>query len=70
MRRCSSEGDAAGNIEPVAWTHPYKGARVFYSSLGSSDDFASVPQFRTLLVNAVFWAMDRPGAGSPLKKCI
>jgi len=53
-------GAAAGNIEPVAWTHSYKGARVFYSSLGSSDDFASVPQFRTLLVNAMFWAMDRP----------
>lgn len=54
------KGSAAGNNEAVAWTHTYKGARVFYSSLGCADDFASVPQFRTLLVNAMFWAMDRP----------
>ncbi len=46
--------------EPVAWTHTYKGGRVFYSSLGCQDDFASVPQFRTMLINAIFWAMDRP----------
>jgi hypothetical protein len=54
------KGTIAGITEPVAWTHPYKGGRVFYSSLGSSDDFATAPQFTTMLVNAVFWAMDRP----------
>ena len=53
-------GSVADYREPVAWTHTYKGARVFYSSLGCPDDFASVPQFRTMLVNAIFWAMDRP----------
>jgi len=45
--------------EPVAWTNTYKKARVFYTSLGHPDDFRN-PQFRRLLINAVFWAMDRP----------
>lgn len=45
--------------EPVAWTNSYKGARVFYTSLGHPDDFKN-PQFRKMLINAVFWAMDKP----------
>ena len=44
--------------EPVAWTHRYKDSRVFYTSLGHLDDF-DAPSFRRLLVNAVFWAMNR-----------
>ena len=45
--------------EPVAWTNSYKKARAFYSSLGHPDDFDR-PQFCQLLINAVFWAMDKP----------
>ncbi len=45
--------------EPVAWTNRYKNARVFYTSLGHPDDFANFV-FRKLLVNAVFWALDKP----------
>jgi type 1 glutamine amidotransferase len=45
--------------EPVAWTNKYKNARIFYTSLGSIDDFDN-EIFRKLLVNAVFWALDRP----------
>ncbi len=47
--------------EPVAWTHRFgpANARVFYTSLGHPQDFAE-PQFRQLLVQAVFWALDRP----------
>lgn len=47
--------------EPVAWTHRYGpgDARVFYTSLGHPEDFAE-PRFRRLLVQAVFWALDRP----------
>ncbi len=45
--------------EPVAWTNVYKNGRVFYTSLGHPDDFAN-PQFRKLLINAVFWAMNKP----------
>ena len=52
-------GTTEGRTEPVAWTHSYQGGRVFYTELGHQDDF-SVPQFRALMVNAIFWAMDRP----------
>ncbi len=52
-------GSAGGVSEPVTWICEYKKARVFYSGLGHPDDFQQ-PQFRRLLVNAVFWAMDRP----------
>ena len=45
--------------EPVAWTNTYKGGRIFYTSLGSPADFEIVA-FRTLLRNAVLWALDRP----------
>ncbi len=44
--------------EPVAWTNRFKNSRVFYTSLGHPDDFKN-PQFRRLLVNAVFWAMSK-----------
>ena len=45
--------------EPVAWTNRYKRSRIFYTSLGHPDDFGN-PQFRKMLINAVFWAMDKP----------
>jgi nicotinamidase-related amidase/type 1 glutamine amidotransferase len=45
--------------EPVAWTNSYKNSRIFYTSLGHPDDFQN-SQFRRLLINAVFWAMDKP----------
>jgi len=44
--------------EPLAWTHSYKGGRIFYTSLGHPDDF-QLPQFKTLLKNAVLWAADK-----------
>ena len=45
--------------EPVAWINAKGPARVFYTSLGHPDDFAT-PAFRKLLLNAVLWALDRP----------
>lgn len=49
----------AGAIEPVSWTNwTSAGGRVFYTSLGHPEDFAIV-DFRRMLVNAVFWALDR-----------
>jgi type 1 glutamine amidotransferase len=46
--------------EPVAWTNTHSGAgRVFYTSLGHPDDF-KLPAFRRLLINAVFWALNKP----------
>jgi type 1 glutamine amidotransferase len=46
-------------VEPIAWVSTKDNRRVFYTSLGAPDDFA-LPQFRRLLLNGVFWAMDRP----------
>lgn len=45
--------------EPMAWTHRYHGARIFYTSLGDPGDFPSQP-FMQMMVNAVFWALDKP----------
>ncbi|MCS7304185.1 MAG: ThuA domain-containing protein [Thermoguttaceae bacterium] len=53
-------GQAGPHKEPVAWTRTYRGGRVFYTSLGHPDDFDHCPQFVRLLVQAVFWAMNRP----------
>ena len=44
--------------EPVAWTHQYKGARVFYTSLGHPDDFKE-ESFRNLLKNGIEWALQQ-----------
>jgi type 1 glutamine amidotransferase/nicotinamidase-related amidase len=44
--------------EFVAWTNVYKGGRIFYTSLGSPDDFADA-SFRRLLRNAIDWALER-----------
>ncbi len=42
---------------PVAWTRRHRhGGRVFYTSLGHPDDF-DLPDFRTLVLNAMRWAM-------------
>ncbi len=44
--------------EPVAWTHVGPGGgKVFYTSLGHPFDF-DVTDFRTMLRNAVYWAVE------------
>lgn len=50
--------DGRPEIEPVAWVNTANGRRVFYTSLGSVEDF-EVPQFRRLLRNGVLWALGR-----------
>jgi type 1 glutamine amidotransferase len=44
--------------EPMAWTHEYKGSRVFYTSLGHPQDFENAA-FRQMLINAVFWCLKK-----------
>ena len=51
-------GKCGEAVEPIAWTHCYRSGRVFYTSLGDANDFQS-PQFRELLANALFWAMEK-----------
>lgn len=48
----SSVSDAR---EPMTWTREYRGAKIFYSSLGCVDDFQHEP-FMRLLGNAICWA--------------
>jgi len=42
--------------EPVAWTHTYKSAKIFYTSLGHKTDFDN-PQFVRLMSNATRWSL-------------
>lgn len=45
--------------EPVAWTHNFKGSRIFYTSLGHPNDFKE-ESFRNLLRNAIEWTLQHP----------
>ncbi len=54
-------GRVDGQTEPVAWVNAAENRRVFYTSLGNPDDFA-LPAFRRLLLNAVFWSLNKPVA--------
>ena len=49
--------------EPLAWTTTYGQAKVFYTSLGSGKASFATPWFQRMLLNAVFWALDRPAPG-------
>ncbi|MBP9902352.1 MAG: ThuA domain-containing protein, partial [Verrucomicrobia bacterium] len=55
------DGVTASDREPVAWVREQHGGRVFYTSLGTPEDF-SQESFRRLLVNAIFWTTQRDEA--------
>lgn len=44
--------------QPVAWVKTYKGARVFFTTLGHPEDFFE-PSIRRLVVNGLLWALGR-----------
>ncbi len=48
-------GSIPKESEPVAWTREKDGRRVFYTSLGTPDDFQD-PNFVRLVVNGLSWA--------------
>ena len=52
-----------GPVEAVAWAYEQNGMRSFYTSLGHPGDF-QLPEFRLLLVNAVYWALRLATPGS------
>ena len=56
------EGESGA--EPVAWVNTANHRRVFYTSLGSPDDFKQA-FFRRLLLNSILWALDQPVAPAP-----
>lgn len=45
--------------EPVAWVNTAQDRRVFYTSLGSPDDF-QLPAFRRLFLNGILWSLHQP----------
>lgn len=52
--------DKPAQPNPVAWTwQTRQGARSFYTSMGHPEDFSCEP-FQRLVVNAIFWALQRP----------
>ncbi len=51
-------GTIPNEEEPIAWTRQYKGARIFYTSLGHQKDFEE-ENFLRLIGNAVLWASHR-----------
>jgi type 1 glutamine amidotransferase len=54
-------GSIPDHTEPLAWTRLHKGARIFYTSLGSTADFKN-PPFARLITNALFWTTQRDPA--------
>ncbi len=54
--------DGSTPAAPVAWVNSARPGRVFYTSLGSPEDFAN-PAFRALLVNACLWGLNLPVVG-------
>ena len=54
-------GESKAGTMPLAWTTLYgeKKARVLFGSFGTAEDLAN-PNVRRLIVQAVFWALDRP----------
>ena len=49
---------------PVAWTRTYKGARVFTTTMGCSQDLLN-ESFRRMIVNAVYWTLGMENKISP-----
>lgn len=52
---------------PVAWVVEKDGQKVFYTSLGKPEDF-NQKSFRTMLLNAIDWALEKPETGSIAQK--
>jgi type 1 glutamine amidotransferase len=54
-------GQAEGHsgTEPIAWVNTANHRRVFYTSLGSRDDFKQT-FFRRLLLNGILWTLEKP----------
>ena len=51
---------------PATWVHEHRGGRVFYSTMGSPEDFLN-ENFCRLLVNAIYWTARRESP-APLQR--
>ncbi len=62
--------DKIAEPNPIAWTWRTKqGARSFYTSMGHPEDF-QVESFQRLVVNAIFWGLNKPPPAWPGKLAI
>jgi nicotinamidase-related amidase len=59
-RRFHINPDKPEPPQPVAWTNDYRGARIFSTSMGSDQAAFTQNWYRQMLINAIFWALDRP----------
>jgi uncharacterized protein len=50
---------ATQNVHPLAWTHDYKGVRVFGTTLGHGNATWDDPVYQELLVRGFKWALGR-----------
>ncbi len=50
--------DNSSEVQPVALANTTGNRRVFYTSLGTPEDFKN-PNFRRLLLNAIYWSIGR-----------
>lgn len=57
-------GVAPQGAQPLAWVREHEGGKVFYTSLGSVDDFRN-PNFQRFIANALFWCAR--GEAAPAK---
>ena len=55
----TSQLDHSSEVHPVALVNTNDNRRVFYTSLGTKEDF-KLPYFRRLLLNAIYWSLARP----------
>lgn len=55
----TGRAQGAAQDHHVAWVNQVGRSRVFYTSLGAPSDFANA-DFRRLLTNAIWWAIERP----------
>ena len=58
--RYKVETDKEHVDQPLAWIHDYKGAKVFFTSMGSGLAAFNKSWFRRMVINATFWALDKP----------
>jgi len=49
-------GDTMEGEHPIAWRHPIGEGRVVYSAIGHQGATYEIPEFQTLIANAIDWA--------------
>jgi type 1 glutamine amidotransferase len=49
-------GGTMGADHPIAWCHPFKGGRAWYTALGHTIESYSEPAFRSHLLGGILWA--------------